>query len=86
MPGTLHRVQENYINNQTLLNINRLITDNLLHQPVTILNICHSSQSLSPSMAAGKEYKIVLAGAFGSGRTTFASQLVQAKRDRKKNP
>lgn len=35
-------------------------------------------------MAGGKEYKIVLAGAFGSGRTTFASQLVQAKGNMKK--
>jgi hypothetical protein len=35
-------------------------------------------------MAAAKPYKIVLAGSFASGRTTFASQLVQAKRDMKK--
>jgi septin family protein len=33
---------------------------------------------------AGKEFKIVLAGAFGSGRTTFVSSLAQAKKDSKK--
>jgi len=33
---------------------------------------------------SGKEYKIVLAGAFGSGKTTFASQFVKAKAEKKK--
>jgi GTPase SAR1 family protein len=35
-------------------------------------------------MMAGKEFKILLVGAFGSGRTTFASSLVQAKSNCKK--
>jgi GTPase SAR1 family protein len=29
-----------------------------------------------------QEYKIVLAGDFGSGRTTFASRVLQAKKDK----
>lgn len=33
---------------------------------------------------SAKEYKIVLAGAFGSGRSTFASRMVKAKADKKK--
>jgi len=31
-----------------------------------------------------KEYKIVLAGAFGSGRSTFASRFVNAAEEKKK--
>lgn len=34
--------------------------------------------------APGREYKVVLAGAFGSGKTTFASQFVKAKAEKKK--
>jgi len=33
---------------------------------------------------SAKEFKVVLAGAFGSGRTSFASSIVQAKKDSKK--
>jgi len=33
---------------------------------------------------SSKEFKVILAGAFGSGRTTFASQITQAKADKKK--
>jgi hypothetical protein len=33
---------------------------------------------------SAKEFKVVLAGAFGSGRTTFASSIVKAKKDSKK--
>lgn len=33
---------------------------------------------------SGKDFKIVLGGAFGSGRSTFAKSIVQAKKDSKK--
>jgi len=33
---------------------------------------------------SAKEFKVVLAGTFGSGRTSFASSIVQAKKDSKK--
>jgi GTPase SAR1 family protein len=36
------------------------------------------------SEMSGKEFKVILAGAFGSGRTSFASSFVQAKRNSKK--
>lgn len=34
-------------------------------------------------MSTAKEYKIVLAGAFGSGRTTFASRVLSASKNKK---
>jgi RecA/RadA recombinase len=35
-------------------------------------------------MQSGKDFKVVIAGEFGSGRTTFASRFVVAKQNKQK--
>ncbi len=35
-------------------------------------------------MQSGKDFKVVIAGEFGSGRTTFATRFVAAKQNKQK--